>query len=399
MRVKNRRLLAFAALLLLCVFLTHITALATVTPVSPEPELALSIAEVATVIGDNFVRYPQLEGMQNTEIQQAVNDEIVTAANIVQRLVTLSTLQQGGTGLEVSYTTYLKGTLFSVVISAKGMMENFRSGHQYTALAYDLRSGNRLRLSDFFTDPDAAIAWMEEQLLSGYADELSLYLEHAEVAPLPADSFSFDGDGITFYYPYQQFAFLSEYSGSVQFQYGELQSFLIKDTGGVPALLGAVTPQYTDAQIKDNIEAIVAQGMLPGVSVSLGDSLTDLIAQYRLVRTPDQYPGGRYYQLEAPQFRQVLVMSDALTQGWEASVAEGLLATRMNLYGLQTGVTARARYLEVLGEPSASVALDSSMASDYGLPAGTMDYYTVAGRQLMLYADVNDVLYAVRLAK
>ncbi len=399
MRVKNRRIPAFAALLLLCACFTHSSALATVTPVSPGPETTPKVAEVATVIGDNYVRYPQLEGMQSADLQQAINDEIVNSANIVQRLITLSALQQGGAGLKVSYTTYLKNSLFSVVISAKGMMENFRSGHQYTALAYDLRSGTRLRLSDFFSDPGEAVAWMEDQLFGGYADELSLYLEHAEVAPLPAESFSFDDDGITFYYPYRQFAFLSEYSGAVQFQYGELQAFLIQDSGGVPAMLDALIPQYGDAQIRENIETAAAQGTLPGVPVSLGDALSDMIAQYRLVRTPDQYPGGRYFQLEAPQFREVLVLSDALTQGWESSIAEGLLAMRMNLFGIQTGVTERSRWHDILGEPAASVDLDASMASDYGLPEGTMDYYTVAGRQLMLYADASGVLYAVRLAK
>ena len=179
---------------------------------------------------------------------------------------------------------------------------------------------------------------MEDQL-ADYSDDLSIYLEYANVTPLPVDSFSFDDSGITFYYPYQQFALLSEYSGAVQFQYGELQSFLIQQSGSIPSLLDVVMPQYSDAQIKEEIEAIAEQGTLPAVPAKLNDSLTDLIEAYRLVRTPDQYPGGRYFQLETPQFRQVLLMSDALTSGWEASVVEGILSTRMNLYGIQTGVT------------------------------------------------------------
>ena len=398
MRVKIWKFSAFTSLLMLCVFFVSQIAFATVALLPAEMEDAVTIAEVATEIGENFVRYPQLEGMGNTALQQAINDEIVTEASIIQRLVTLPTLQQGSAGLQVTYTAYLKNSLLSVVISAKGMMENLRSGHQYTALAYDLRSGERLQLSDFFTDPDAAVAWMEDQL-AGYADDLSIYLEHADVTPLPVDSFSFDDSGITFYYLYQQFALLSEYSGAIQFQYGELQSFLIRESDFVPSLLDAVMPQYSDAQIKENIEAAAADGTLPTVPAALNDSLTDLIIAYRLVRTPDQYPGGRYFQLEAPQFRQVLLMSDALTSGWESSVVEGILSTRMNLYGIQTGVTTQERYRQILGEPEPSVALDSSMASDYGLPEGTMDYYTVSGRQLMLYTDTNGVLYAVRLSK
>ncbi|MFH1512540.1 MAG: hypothetical protein ABIG45_04195 [Bacillota bacterium] len=362
-------------------------------------EKNIEITEVATEIGENFVLYPQLEGMQNPAIQQAINDAIVEQANIVQRIFTLSTLEQGGTGLQVSYTACLEDSLFSTVISARWMMENLRSGHHYTALSYDLQTGERLQLSDFFTDPDAAVSWMEEQLLDGYTDELTGYLEYADVTPLPVDSFTFDENGISFWYPYKQFALLSGYSGAVQFQYGELQEFLIKDDGCVPARLGAVLPEYNDMQIREAIEAVAAQGALPYLPVRLGDSLPDLIAEYRLVRMPDQYPGGRYFQFEAPAFRQVLVMSDALTQEYAHSVAEGILATRMNLYGLQTGVTTRERWLAILGEPLPSVYLDESLAADYGLPEGTADYYPVAGRQLMLYADANDVLFAVRLSK
>lgn len=399
MRVIFRNISAFATFLLFCVFCMRIQALATVVPIPSDTDISVKIVEVATEIGENYVRYPQLENMESLDIQTVINNEIVNAADIVQRLITLSTLPQGGTGLQVTYTAYLQDSLFSVVISAKGMMENFRNGHQYTALAYDLQTGARLQLKDFFTDPDSAVAWMEAELLDHYADELSIYLEHADVTPLPADSYAFDDHGITFYYPYQQFALLSGFSGAVQFQFGELQEFLIRAEDSVPACLGAVLQQYTDVEIKEQIEAVVSQGTLPWLPVKLGDSLSDLITDYRLTRTPDQYPGGRYFQLEEPAFRQILILSDALTQSYDHSVVEGILAMRMNLYGIQTGITTRDRWHQVLGEPAPSVFLDASLSADYGLPAVTADYYTVANRQLVFYADENGVLYAVRLMK
>ena len=399
MRIEKRDKLTISTLLLLCVIFLCGTALAA-TVASPNATAeGVRIVEVATEIDDNFVRYPQLEGLQNPTIQQTINNAIVSEANITQRLITLSTLQAGGTGLQVSYTAFFQDSLFSVVINAKGMMENLRNGHQYTALSYDLLTGARLLMSGFFSDPSAAISWMEEQLLDGFSDELSNYLEHAEVTPLPAESFSFDQNGITFYYPFQQFSLLNGYSGAVQFQYGELQAFLIPADGSVPSRVGAVLPQLTDEEIQERILSAVTQGTLPYVSVVLGDAIPDLIAEYRLSRTPDQYPGGRYFQFEAPAFRQVLILSDALTSGYDASVVEGILATRMNLFGIQTGVTLRTRWHAILGEPSASVALDAAIAADYGLPVGTADYYTMANRQLMLYADENEVLYAVRLSK
>ncbi|MBN1778197.1 MAG: hypothetical protein JW811_08760 [Clostridiales bacterium] len=398
MRMKFRRFLSFAGLLVFCVFCLSHAVSATAVALPSGENVGVQIVDTATEIGDNYVRYPQLDGLQTLAVQQAINDAIVEEAAIAQRLITLSTLQPGGAGLQVSYTAYLQDSLLSAVINAKGTMENLRSGQKYTALAYDLQTGARLQMKDFFTDPDAAVAWMEARLQSSLEDELSNYLEHADITPLPVDSFAFDSCGITFYYPYQQFALLSGYSAAVQFLYGELQAFLISNEGSVPSRLGALLPQYTDAQIKERIETIVSQGTLPCIPVKLGDSIPDLIADYRLTRTPDQFPGGRYFQFEAPVFREVLILSDALTAGYDASVAEGILATRMNLYGIQTGVTMQTRWREILGEP-VSVYLDTSTAVDYGLPAGTADYYTISNRQLMLYADETGVLYAVRIHK
>jgi hypothetical protein len=398
-RAKIHRISVIVSLLLLCAFLTLPHASAAAASLSSKTENAVLVTEVAVEIGDNFVRYPQLEGMRNADIQRQINDAIVNEAHITQRLITLNSLQQGGAGLQVSQTAYLNDSLFSAVVSAKGIMENFRSGHQYTALAYDLRTGDRLRLDDFFIETATAVAWMEEQLLNVYADELSGHQEYAEITPLPVDSFSFDANGITFYYPYRQFSLLSGYSGAVHFQYGELQDFLAKGDDSVPTRLGIVLPQYGDVEILENIQAIVTRDTLPYLPVRLGDAIADLVAQYRLVRTPDQYPGGRYFQLEDPAFRQVLVMSDALTQGYDHSVAEGILTTRMNLYGIRTGVTLRSRWRQILGEPSASVQMDDSLAADYGLRTGVADYYAFSGRQLVLYADENDLLYAVRLTK
>ncbi len=392
MRLKLRTIASVTALILFCAFFVLNTA-------SADTDSKVQITEISTENGDSYVRYPQLEGYENIDVQTAVNNAIVDETNITQRLITLSTLQPGGTGLQVSYTAFQRDLLLSVTISAKGMMENFRSGHAYTALAYDLHTGERLTLADFFSDPGAAQTWMEEQLLQTLQEELSNYLIYAELTPLPAENFSFDQNGLTFYYPYQQFSLLSEYSGAVQFQYGELQDFLIQDSDSVPVRLQAILPQYTDAEIKEQIETSVSQGTLPYIPVHLGDSIPDLIAAYRLPRTPDQFPGGRYFQFEDAAFRQVLILSDALTTGYESSVVEGILATRMNLYGLETGVTQQNRWRSVLGDPDAIVAYDSSLAADYGLPIGTADYYTIGNRRLMLFADETGNLYAVQLKK
>ena len=124
-----------------------------------------------------------------------------------------------------------------------------------------------------------------------------------------------------------------------------------------------------------------------------------LIDQYRLLRVPDRYPGGRYCQLEAPAFRQVLVLTDELSNSFDQSVVEGLMSFRANWYGIRVGRTTSERWRQILGQPESTVAFSESMAYDYSLPAGTADYYTLGGRQVMLYADADGLLYAVRLTQ
>ncbi len=394
MHVKSLGHRSISILILLCASFL-------IMPVSIQAEEALpsvTIDDIQIDFGDNYVHYPQLSGMENLAIQTAINNAIVEEANIAQRLTTLSTLQPGGTGLQVSYTVYQQGMLLSVVIDANGVMANLRKGQEYTALSFDLRTGNRITLLDIFINPDEALAWMEQQISDSLEDELSNYLMYAELTPLPIDNFYFDQNGITFYYPNKQFSLLSGYSGAVQFQYGELQPLLITEADAVPARLDALLPQQSDADIKAAIEAIVSKGTLPYLPVHLGDSIPELIDNFRLPNTPDQFPGGRYFQFEDAAFRQVLILSDALTADYDASTVEGILARRMNLYGIQTGVTTQSQWRKILGEnPDPVVDYDSAIAPDYGLPVGTADYYSIGDKQLMLYADENGVLYAIQL--
>ena len=98
-------------------------------------------------------------------------------------------------------------------------------------------------------------------------------------------------------------------------------------------------------------------------------------------------------------FRRILVLTDALTSGFERSTVSGLMSFRANLFGIQTGITTRERWREILGDPDSSVAFDEQLAFDYSLPTGTADYYNLGGHQLLLYADDNDTLYAVRLTQ
>lgn len=358
-----------------------------------------TLRETAIYNGDNAVLYPQLEGLANATVQSEINDAIVEKANIAQRLVTLSTLQAGGSGLQVTYGAYLGGGILSLAFDARGVMENGRNGQAYAAMGFHLDTGEPLTLSDLFYDPASAIIYMEETLLATYLDELGSYVENTSITPLPVESFSLDQTGITFYYEQSQFSLVTGECVAVEFHYSELSDFLRQEQDTLPAKFAVIPEQLKDAQIKAAVAYAVSGGSLPDIPARLGENMAQVLEENPLLREPDQYPGGRYCQLKTPVYRGVLLMTDALTAQYDHSVVQGILSYRTNLFGLQTGRTAQARWREVLGAPDSTVLFDQGLAGSYGLPVGTADYYNLDGGQLMLYADQTGILYAVRLTQ
>lgn len=360
---------------------------------------AASVGEVRTEIGENAVAYPQLQGMADDTVQKKINDDIVLSSGVTGHLITLSTLKDSPWGLQVEYTAYQEGDVFSTVISAKGKMPEGREGHTYTALAYDLKTGERLTVADLFSDVEAAVAHMEQLAEETLSDELSGYMEHSDLLPLPVEAFAVDQDGVTFYYPAKQFSLLSGYSGACQFYYEELAEFLRSDDAGIPARIGVPAKTWADAEAEALIEQSVRDGVLPHVPVKLGDNMGELAAKFRLLRTPDEFPGGRYFLMEAPAFRQVLLISDAIESGYERSVLEGIQLKRGSLYGLSIGLAKQSEWRGLLGKPDETIGFTENMAYDYNLPIGQSDLYRFGDYELRLHADEGGVLRAIQLGK
>jgi len=348
----------------------------------------VTVAEISTEIGENHVRYPQLEGMANSALQSRINDDIVLTSNASGHLITLVTLGQNPWQLKVDHqSSVLENRFFSTVISAKGKIGNQRDTHVYTALTYDLETGERISLSDLFTDVDAAVAYMEEKARQSLEDTLNGYLEYSDITPLPQESFTLDERGITFWYPYEQFSLLSGYAGAVQFWYEELEAFWKEPR----------TEALTAAEMKKAIEKSVSAGIIPRVNAEMGQSMKELTQTWRLLRTPDEFPGGRYYVLEDPSFRDILIISDALESDPARSVVEGIQLRRGSLHGLAIGKTNRQIWHEALGQPVESMIMTENMAYDYQLSQGSYDVYHFGSYELRLYADEADVLCAIQL--
>lgn len=343
------------------------------------------------------VTYPTLSGYP--AVQDAVNQAIYDKAQVGVRLETLNGLNANGWGLQVDYRDTLQNGVLSVLVSALGEMENGRMGQMYTGLNFDLLTGKGIAVEDLFTDVDSAFIYMEGKLDEQVAPGLSGYMENDQLIPIPQDNFFLTPEGITFFYPQEQFSMLSGYSGGCSFFWYELKDYLNLGEGSPLAKLGAGDSLALSPDSAGRIQEAVKAGQLPGIDARIGENLTDVFAKYRLLVDPDYYPGGRFFELEAPEFRGVWLLSDALTESYDASQVQGIRADRVNLYGLQPNVTTREEWQAVLGQPESTTELDEYTAEDYRLPAGTSDYYRFGDNRLLLHADETGTLVSVQLIK
>lgn len=357
-----------------------------------------TVEEVKTQIGENYVAYPQLTNLADETIQAKINDDIVASSGVTEHLVTLVTLGDSPWGLQVQYQVTLnRDGVFSVLISAEGKMPNKRNGQAYTALTYDLTTGDRLGLDSLFQNEDQTMTRLETQAYGSLSQELTGYTENSDFIPLPQDRFTLDETGITFWYEGEQFQLLSGYAGACQFRYEELQQDLRKD--GLSGQLGLIRQPLSRQQAAQQVQSCVQAGALPGIPVQMGQSMTEVIDKYRLVRTPDEFPGGRYYLLEDPAFRDMLVISDAMESGYDHSVVEGIQMKRGGMAGLLIGASTRQDWMDILGQPQETIVFTDSMAYDYNLPAGQSDIYHFGEYELRLHGDENGVLRAIQLCR
>lgn len=359
--------------------------------------LSCALAEEPTLVrsgltlGDGAVYYPQVEGMADEALQQAINASLLVASGAETLLNRLPLTLHTATPLQADYTCTQAGDVLSVVTLATGPVVNDRSTQAWFAGSIDLADGHLVTWEELFTDGDAAAtalcAYLEEQL----APELSAHLSSAQLTPLP-EQFTLDASGLTLYYPIEQLSTLSDKAGKVNLQWCELQAYLRLDEGSLLHRVGVPAMLTLDESSYGSIRAGVEGGSLPGIPVALGSSVQEAVDTYRLLIDPDLYDGGRLIQLEDGAFRSVYLLTDSLTDTWEASVVQGIRTDRINLYGLCTGSTTQDAWRNALGQPDATVTVDAAKAEASRLESGVSDYYNFDGVQLRLHAGEDGTL-------
>lgn len=334
------------------------------------------------------LRYPQVTGLDDAAVQAQVNVLLLEAGDVEARLNRLALLGSGGPDMEADYAATLAGDVLSCVFSASGAVVNNRSTHVYSALNVDLRTGEVLSFADLFRDEAAAREAIADYLDFDVAPALSAHLQNSALTPLP-EHFGLDATGLTLYYPIDQLSTLSDRAGKVHIAWCDLRAHLTLAQGGVLERIGAKDMLLFDA---DALAQTVSAGRLPELPVTLGDPMQSLTDRYGMLVDPDLYEGGRMFQLEDGVFRSVCLLTDSLTEAWDASVLQGVRMDRGNVYGLCIGQTQQAAWRAVLGQPSATVTLDEERAQAQRLPVGESDYYDFGERRLRLHADEQGVL-------
>lgn len=392
-------------------------------PFSIEREEAWGAANEATGEADSFVIYPVLttEDAALAPILEKVNRAIQEKARIPEYLQLLSTLQPGGTGLKMAYDMGLSCTsgqgggihdwVLSLLFTAEGKMLSGRPSQIYYPMTFDLRTGEEITFEQLFTDPDGAKAWIETYLEEQVEPTLSTYLENNQLFPVPFDRFFLDSFGrLILVYENSQLSFLSGMSGAVAFRYSELGDYLDFSQDGVVAHLpwiGYSAFLTQDERADSTWSYLRGCALIPRTySALVGQFMETVLYGYpqsvfRLHAAADSeyYPGGACYEMEEPEFRGALILTDEKEER-----VTGLLTCSLDLYDLETGKTTLTQAESFLGrEPDARLDIDADTANLYRVCPGTAVLYRLEsydGTPLVftLYADENGVVQYLKLS-
>lgn len=350
-----------------------------------------TVTRKGLALGESYVYYPQVEGMENADVQDAVNAALLAATGAETLLARLPLTMHSATPLQADYDYQIMGNVLSVVVKAQGPVGNDRATQVWYTANIDLTTGESIAFDDLFMDADAARLALTDALEWDIAPLLSAHLRNSQLTPLP-ETFGLSEAGLTLYYPMEQLATLSDQAGTVTFRWCEMLEHLKLGEGMILNRIGAEKMVTLDETSAEAIRTAAESGQLPGIPVKLGDSVQEAVDAYRLLMDPDLYESGRMMQLEDGVFRGVYLLTDSLTDSWEHSVIQGIRADQMNLYGLMTDVTTQAEWRSVLGEPAATVEVDDVKAEANRILPGYSDYYNYDGVQLRLHANDEGVL-------
>ncbi len=387
-------------------------------PVSAEETESFPIRmEHVTVPGaaDSSVSYPVFSGSGEAAqvLAERLNLAVQSEARIPEYLQLLSTIQPGGTGLQVTYSFSYDGNWYpaawlSILFSAEGKMLSGRPSQVYYPITLNMETGEPVAFEELFTDPDGAKAFIEAYLEEEVEPTLSTYLENNQLFPVPYERFFLDGFGrVLLLYENSQLSFLSGFSGAIAFRYSELWDWLDTSPEGIP--MQVLWHEGTRYAWNDPLQGSFAEkndewiynDSLYGLSsdIYIGQPLEEALNAHRPAADSGFYPGGAYYEVENPALRGTLILTDE-----NETTVSGLLTSRVDHFGIETGKTSLADAEALMGcEPNARITVDDALAKLYLVCPGTAAAYSFhdgegRGLSFTLYADENGIVQYIKLA-
>ena len=283
------------------------------------------------------------------------------------------------------------GKTASMALTWQGEQADGSDGCASMGLTVNLKTGEEILLSQLFSDWDGAQAAMETIITDDVLEDMSDYMEYAELLPMPTDNYAFDDFGLTVYWPEDRYRYFDGTSGSVTFYWHELADF-IGEESPVYALAHPDVPYSTS-----EIEALCMSGSVTRMQTpELGEKLGDVAVWYRLA-DPDYTTDALVYPLERMRGYAVEIPKYAETEEDETPIS-AIRASRVSMAGLlTTGKTTDTEVLALLGEPAREQAYDEDAAFDAMLPPGRSLLYEISGRVLQMHFDEDGVLACVIL--
>lgn len=278
-------------------------------------------------------------------------------------------LVRAGAQVQQTASLYQIDQVVSMALLWQGTQVDGLQGSTAYTLTLDLETGLEVTFDQLFADPDAAVAAMEAIIERDVLQNMSGYLEYANLLPMPRNCFSFDETGLTVYYQDDAYRNYDGTSGSVTFYWYELADYIGEDS-----------PVYELADRKQNetvdpnkIQHCMMLGRFPvaeqlEVGMSLGALETDLgltLLEANYTTNSRVYtfaePDLRGFAVEIPKYADTEEMQTPIT---------AIRASRIDLYSVVTGETTRGEVVALLGEPDKTLIYDEDDAFDMMLTAG-----------------------------
>ena len=363
----------------------------------PAAARGISVEERALELGESIAVYPAVAGLEDQELEKTINHRILEDTGMVGYITRMSQLISGGK-LLVGWRGSVLEDVFSCAVSAEGAIASLRSDFLWTWSNIDLRDGHEIIWDELFQDPPAAKEYLETWLEEQIAPELSAYLLRGNVTPLP-DGFCLTRRGLVLLYTREQWCTLNDRAGDLLISWNEIQEVLDLSEGSILERIGVPSMLELTEESLPELQGMTLSGQVPDLPVPLGSSLREAVEAWHLLIDPDLYENGRMISLDGGLFRNVFLLTDALSESWEESRVNGLRLDSGCLFGLRIGQTKAAEWHQMLGEPDMTVEFDEEKAEANRIVPGNRDYYTWEGCGLRLHADKQGVLVSIILTE